>query len=342
MKRRDEIMMERCIQLAQKGLGTTYPNPMVGCILVHDGKIIAEGWHQKAGMPHAEVNAIQQITDKEILKNATLYVSLEPCAHFGKTPPCSDLIIESHIPKVVVGTMDPFSKVNGLGIQKMKNAGIDVKVGVLESECRELNKRFFTFHQKKRPYIVLKWAQTADGFMATENGEQKWITNSFSKQRVHLWRTQEQAILVGTETAKFDNPQLNARLWDGNQPIRVVLDRDLKLNSNLHLFDQSQNTLVFTEIEKENKKNLSLIKIDFASNVEKQILSELHQKGIQSLIIEGGKRTLASFIKKDLWDEARIFTSKESWGEGVEAPKAMGKLISTEKLADDTLKIFVK
>lgn len=342
MKSRDEILMERCIQLAHMGLGETYPNPMVGCVLIHEEKIISEGWHHKAGMPHAEVNAIQQITDKEILKNSTLYVSLEPCAHFGKTPPCSDLIIESHIPKVVVGTVDPFSEVNGLGIQNMRNAGIDVKVGVLESECRESNKRFFTFHQKKRPYIVLKWAQTADGFMATKNGEQKWITNAYSKQRVHLWRTQEQSILVGTETAKFDNPKLNARLWTGNQPVRIVLDRELKLNSDLYLFDQSQNTLVFTEKVKESKKNLSFIKIDFAENVEEQILLELYQKGIQSLIIEGGKRTLDSFIEKDLWDEARIFESKESWGEGVESPKVNGKLISSEKLADDTLKMYVK
>ena len=342
MSRSDTRMMERCIQLAQKGLGTTYPNPMVGCVIVHEGKIIAEGWHQKAGMPHAEVNAIQQISDKEILKNSTLYVSLEPCAHFGKTPPCSDLIIECQIPKVVVGTVDPFSEVNGLGIQKMKNAGIEVIVGVLEAECRELNKRFFTFHQKKRPYIVLKWAQTADGFMATQNGAQKWITNSYSKQRVHLWRTQEQAILVGTKTAEFDNPQLNARLWAGNQPVRIVLDRELKLHPTLNLFDQTQKTWVFTEIEKKNKKNLTFIPIDFSENIEEQILTELYHQEIQSLIIEGGKQILTSFIEKGLWDEARIFSSNESWGVGVEAPKFSGKLISTEKIAKDTLKIYLK
>lgn len=338
----DEIMMRRCLQLANNALGLTYPNPMVGCVIVHQGKIISEGWHQKAGMPHAEVNAISQVKNLNLLKESTLYVSLEPCAHFGKTPPCSDLIIESKIPRVVVGTLDPFSKVNGLGILKMIKAGIDVKVGILENECRELNKRFFTFHQQKRPYIILKWAQTQDGFMATENRQQKWITNEYSKQRVHLWRTQEQSILVGTQTAKFDNPRLNARLIDGNQPLRLVLDRELSLNKDLFLFDKSQSTIVFTEIESENDFNLEFCIVYFDKELIPQILSVLYEKEIQSVIIEGGKFTLEKFIESELWDEARVFTANHSWGSGVEAPSFKGTLISEEKIQNDSLKIYTK
>lgn len=342
MRNFDEDMMHRCIQLAENGLGTTYPNPMVGCVIVHEGKIIAEGWHQKAGHPHAEVNAIQKIENKEILKVATLYVSLEPCSHHGKTPPCADLIVKHQIPKVVIGTVDFNAKVNGLGIKKLEEAGIEVKWGVLEKECYELNKRFFTFHQKNRPYIILKWAQTADGFMATETGEQKWISNVFSKQLVHKWRTEEQAILVGTHTAKWDNPQLNARLWDGNQPIRIVLDRELKLNSNLNLFDKSQRTLIFTSKSNSDQNNLEYIKIDFEAELAEQIAVELYKRNIQSVIIEGGKKTLETFIHKELWDEARIFTSDEKWRKGISAPIINGKLKESKRIQNDLLEIFVR
>lgn len=338
----DEQMMQRCIQLAKKGFGNTYPNPMVGCMLVHDGIIIAEGWHQKAGEPHAEVNAIHQIQNKEILKESTLYVSLEPCAHHGKTPPCADLIIKNQIPKVIVGTVDPFAKVNGLGIQKLKDAGIEVISGVLEKECRELNKRFFTFHQKKRPYVILKWAQTSDGLMATESGEQKWITNEYSKQLVHKWRTEEQSILVGTKTAEMDNPQLNARLWNGNQPIRLVLDKYLKLNSELHLFDGNQRTIVFTEKEKSNQENLEFVRIQFNENLTNSILGKLYELGIQSVIIEGGKKTLESFIEKNLWDEARIFTSSNVWDSGIKSPEFKGNLIDSKTIFNDQLEIFTR
>ncbi len=338
----DELMMQRCIRLAENGLGMTYPNPMVGCVIVQEEKIIAEGWHQKAGLAHAEVNAINQISDKEILKKSILYVSLEPCAHHGKTPPCSDLIIHHQIPKVVVGTIDPFAKVNGLGIQKMQNAGIEVKVGVLEKECRELNQRFFTFHQNKRPYVILKWAKTADGFMATEIGEQKWITNEFSKQLVHKWRTEEQAILVGTNTAQSDNPQLNSRLWAGNQPVRIVLDRGLKLSADLNLLDHSQKTIVFTEKSKENQANLNFVKIDFDDNLAEQILDSLFQLGIQSVIIEGGRQTLETFMEKELWDEARVFTSRENWNSGILSPEIKGKLVETKMISMDQLEIYKK
>ncbi|SMC75288.1 diaminohydroxyphosphoribosylaminopyrimidine deaminase [Moheibacter sediminis] len=338
----DEQMMQRCIQLAQNGFGDTYPNPMVGCVIVHNGKIIVEGWHEKAGKPHAEVNAIHQIHDKEILKQSTLYVSLEPCAHHGKTPPCADLIIQHQIPKVVIGTIDSFAKVNGLGIQKLKDAGIEVISGALEIECRDLNKRFFTFHQEKRPYVILKWAQTADGFMAIENGEQKWITNEYSKQLVHKWRTEEQSILVGTKTAETDNPQLNARLWNGNQPIRLVLDKELKLNQNLNLFDRNQKTIIFSEKEKANQENLEFIQTSFDKNLPDSILQKLHEIGIQSVIIEGGKKTLESFIQKDLWDEARIFTSSESWDSGIKSPEIHGKMIHSKKIISDKLEIFTR
>lgn len=338
----DELMMQRCIRLAENGLGTTYPNPMVGCVILHEGKIIAEAWHKKAGGSHAEAAAIDKVSDKEILKNAILYVSLEPCSHFGKTPPCADLILQHQIPKVVIGCIDPNLRVNGLGIQKLKNAGVDVKVGLLEKECLNVNKRFFTFHLKKRPYVILKWAKTADGFMAPKNGCQKWITSEFSKQLVHKWRTEEQAILVGTNTAQIDNPQLNSRLWTGNQPVRIVLDKSLKLREDLNLFDNSQKTIVFTEKSKENLGNISFIKIDFMDNLAEQILDHLFQLGIQSLIVEGGKETLETFTKKELWDEARVFTSQKNWGEGIQSPKVNGKLIDTKMIQNDRLEIFQK
>lgn len=342
MKHFDEQMMQRCIELAQLGLGTTYPNPLVGCVIVHENKIVAEGWHKKAGSAHAEVKAIRKLQNKEILKNSTLYVSLEPCAHHGKTPPCADLIIQHQIPRVVVGTSDSFAKVNGLGIQKMKEAGIEVKISVLEKECRELNKRFFTFHEQKRPYIILKWAQTSDGFMATIEGKQKWITNEFSKQLVHKWRSEEAGILVGTNTAKFDNPQLNLRLWEGNPPLRIVLDKDLKLDDQLHLFDGSQRTLVFTEKQLAFRDNVEIVSIVFNENLMEQILEELYKREVQSVIIEGGKETLESFIRKGLWDEARIFTSKDNWGEGIGSPKISGKRIKSKQIAGDGLEIFRK
>lgn len=335
-------MMLRCIQLARNGLGSTYPNPMVGCVIVHDGKIIAESWHKRAGEPHAEVNAVNQIPDKEILKKSTLYVSLEPCAHHGKTPPCADFIIQYQIPKVVVGTIDPFAKVNGLGIWKMQDAGIEVISGVLEKECRELNKRFFTFHQEKRPYVILKWAQTADGFMASENGGQKWITNEYSRQLVHKWRTEEQAILIGTTTAETDNPQLNARLWNGNQPVRLVLDRELKLNSGLNLFAGNQRTIVFTEKQKGNQSNLEFVQVQFDENISESVLDKLYELGIQSVIIEGGKKTLQSFIDKGLWDEARIFTSSTNWNSGIKSPEIFGKLIESKNISSDKLEIYTR
>lgn len=336
----DQLMMKRCIELASNGLGMTYPNPVVGCVIVRNGQIISDGWHQKAGEAHAEVNAVTKIRDKEILKDCEIYVSLEPCSHFGKTPPCSDMIVRYGFKKVIVGISDPNSKVNGQGIKRIRDAGIEVKVGVLENECAELNKRFFCYHQNKRPYIVLKWAQTADGFMAAENPIQKWITNPYSKQLVHLWRSQEQSVLVGYKTAKVDNPQLNLRLWSGNQPVRVVIDRDLSLDQKLHLFDGSQKTIIFSE--KENSSRPDVVQLKFDENLEESILNELYKSGLQSVIIEGGRKTLDGFINNDLWDEARVFSTAESWASGIKAPWVDGKLIGQKLIGSDRLKIFRK
>lgn len=319
-----EKYINRCIALAKNGLGTTYPNPMVGSVIVYEGKIIGEGWHKKAGGPHAEVNAVNSVKDKSLLSKATIYVSLEPCSHFGKTPPCSDLIIKSKIPNVVVGTVDPFSKVSGNGIKKLIEAGIHVTVGILEDECNELNKRFFTFHQKKRPYIILKWAQSQDGFIAPlEKLEKKpvWITNTYSRQLVHKWRTEEQAILAGTQTVIDDNPKLNARDWQGNNPVRIILDQNNRIPKENAVFDNRIKTIVFTNSKNAvSKENTIFEVIDFKQNIAEQITDSLYNHNIQSVIIEGGLQTLQTFIDANLWDEARIFTGQITLGKGIQAP----------------------
>ena len=321
----DEKYMARCIELAKQGLGNTYTNPMVGSVIVHNGKIIGEGYHQIYGEAHAEVNAVNSVKDKSLLKESTIYVSLEPCSHVGKTPACSTMIIENKIPNVVVGTIDSFAKVSGNGVKMLKNAGINVNIGILEQECRELNKRFFTFHEKKRPYIILKWAQTKDGFIDInrQNEQQKaeWITNELSRILVHKWRTEEQAIMVGTTTAEQDNPSLNVRNWTGKNPIRVSIDKDLKLSENLNILDGAIRTIIFTEKQTENKPNIEYIKIDFSKNVLAQIFEQLYLLEIQSIIIEGGEKLLTSVIAENLWDEARIFIGNKTFGDGVKAPE---------------------
>ncbi len=337
--------MSRCIQLAKNGLGTTYPNPLVGSVIVHDGKIIGEGWHYKAGLPHAEVNAIKSVVSPELLKEATIYVSLEPCSHFGKTPPCADLIIENEIKKVVVGSLDPNPKVAGRGIKKLMDAGCEVIVGVMEEECNELNKRFFTFHQKKRPYIFLKWAQTADGFIAPKENlriETKpvWITNEFSRQLVHKMRAEEQAILAGTNTVLQDNPSLTVREWAGENPMRIVIDRSLKLSQDFSVFDESSNTIIFNEKETITSENLYFQKIDFSEKIPQQICNSLFQRNVQSVIIEGGAKTLQTFIDANLWEETWVFNGKSNFEEGIKAPIFKGVFISEEKIKDDTLRIF--
>lgn len=325
-----EKYIKRCIELAKNGFGTTYPNPMVGSVIVCDGKIIGEGWHKKSGEPHAEVNAINAVKDKSLLKKATIYVSLEPCSHFGKTPPCCDLIIKNQIPNVVIGPIDSNVKVAGNGIKKLIEAGINVTVGVLEAECKDLNKRFFTFHEKKRPYVILKWAESQDGFIApihrqAENEEIKrkpvWITNEFSRQLVHKWRSEEQAILVGTNTVVADNPKLNVRDWPGKNPIRIVLDQNNRIPKDSHIFDNQIKTIIFSEMENVNIEEKTTFEvIDFKQNVAQQILSELHKHNIQSVIIEGGQQTLQTFIDENLWDEARIFIGNIIFENGIKAP----------------------
>ena len=339
-----EKYIKRCIELAKNGLGATYPNPLVGSVIVHRDSIIGEGWHQKAGAPHAEVNAVNSVKDKSLLKKSTIYVSLEPCSHFGKTPPCSDLIIAKGIKKVVIGAVDPFAEVAGRGIKKLMEAGCEVQVGVLEQECQDLNKRFFTFHQKKRPYIILKWAQTADGFIAPkiqEKREPVWITNQYSKQLVHKWRSEEQAILVGTNTAIADNPKLNTRLWKGENPVRVVIDKDLKIPQESALFDGTIKTIVLTENEKKSdNNNLAFEKLDFQQALPNQICEVLYRHNLQSVIIEGGAKTLQTFIDNNLWDEARVFTGISEFHKGVKAPEFSGKMFSKTTLERDTLKFY--
>ena len=293
--------MQHCLDLAKNGLGTTYPNPLVGSIVVYDGKIIGEGWHRKSGEPHAEVNAINAVKDKNLLSKSTLYVNLEPCSHYGKTPPCSLLIVQMKIPNVVIGTIDHNNKVHGKGIEFLKNNGCNVTVGVLEEECNHLNKRFFTFHQKKRPYIILKWAQTKDGFIFPETGSQVenkpiWISNSYSQQLVHKWRTEEQSILVGTNTVLQDNPKLNARTYFGRSPVRITLDKDLKIDTGFNFYDNKIETIIFIDKKTKvfNEKEF-YVRINFSENVIKQILTVLHKKEIQSLDCRGRNKNSSKF-----------------------------------------------
>lgn len=312
----DAFFMKRCISLAKKGLGYTYPNPMVGCVIVYKGKIIAEGWHKKAGQSHAEREAILKVDDPSILAQSTLYVNLEPCDHQGKTPPCSDLIVAMKIPRVVIGCLDQNLKVLGKGVKKLKDAGCVVKTGVLEKESKNLNKRFFSFHKNKRPYIILKWAESADGFIAPKDSEGSyWLTSPLSKQRVHQWRSQEQSVMIGVNTALSDNPKLNTRLWVGNHPLPIVIDPNNKLKkmqSAYHL-NNKQTFLLNTETCEMGRRGKQIS--------THEIMSALYQKNLQSVIIEGGSITLQHFIDANLWDEARIFLVKKVLKKGVKAPR---------------------
>ena len=339
-----EKYIKRCIELAKNGLGTTYPNPLVGCVVVYENKIIGEGWHKKSGEAHAEVVAINSVKNKDLLKNATIYVSLEPCSHFGKTPPCADLIVKYKIPNVVIGTIDPNSKVAGTGVKKLIEAGIKVTVGILEDECNELNKRFFTFHQKKRPFIILKWAESSDGFISPNfKSEQKpiWITNEFSRQLVHKWRSEEQAILVGTQTVIDDNPTLTVRDWVGKNPIRIVIDRNNKISKESYIFDNQAQTIVFSNLEIQSEvAHIKYVKIDFNKNSTEQIVAFLYENQIQSVIIEGGRHTIQSFIDKNIWVEARVFQGDVYLENGTKAPILNSKKNTKQTIKNDTLLIF--
>ena len=314
-----ELLMQRCVAIGNSALGHTYPNPNVGALIYKDGKIISEGYTGSSGQNHAEINAIENINDKKYLENSTMVVTLEPCSHYGKTPPCTKKIIESKIKTVIIGCKDPNLLVNGSGIDQLINNNIDVKVGVLENECLELHKRFFTFQTKKRPYIILKWAETDDGIISPKhknNNRPYWISNDVSRQYVHKWRSQEHAILVGSKTVDFDNPQLNSRNWDNNNPIKIVIGNP-KIKSKDTLYIHNGNDL--------NIKNIT---------------NFLHKKNIQSVLVEGGNKTLKTFIENNLWDEARVFKSKNKLKKGILAPEINGTKFYEENIKDDNLKII--
>lgn len=335
----DEVFMQRAMELAELGRGNVSPNPLVGSVVVHDGKIIGEGWHKKYGEAHAEVNAVNTVENKTLLKESTVYVNLEPCSHVGKTPPCADMLISHQVKKVVVSNLDSNPLVAGNGIKKLRTAGIEVVTGILEKKGRELNKRFFSYMEKQRPYIILKWAETADGFIARENYDSKWISNEYSRQLTHKWRVEEDAIVVGTKTTAFDNPQLNVREWSGRNPVRVVIDRSLKLSDSLHVFDKKQKTILYNVLKQEEHFNLSIVRLgedDFLGN----LLMDLYKRHIQSIFVEGGATTIDLFIKRGLWDEARIFQSTSLFEKGILAPAIRGKLVDHFNIQSDTLRIL--
>jgi diaminohydroxyphosphoribosylaminopyrimidine deaminase/5-amino-6-(5-phosphoribosylamino)uracil reductase len=338
--------MLRCIELARMGAGFVTPNPMVGAVLVYHERIIGEGYHQQYGEAHAEVNCIHSVAeaDRSLISSATLYVSLEPCAHFGKTPPCSDLIIQHKIPKVVIGCRDPFEEVNGKGIEQLKKAGVEVITGVLEAECKDLNKRFFTFHTEHRPYIILKWAVTANGKIAGLTNERLLISNEYSNQLVQQWRSEEAAILVGTNTALKDDPSLNNRSGKGVQPVRMILDINLRLPQTLKIFDQQQKTILFNGRKQEEKGNIIYYQIDADKNIVQQILDACYQLNMQSVLVEGGTRLLQSFINEGKWDEIRTITNESlSTNEGLNAPIfTSSDLMKTEKISTDRITYYTQ
>jgi diaminohydroxyphosphoribosylaminopyrimidine deaminase/5-amino-6-(5-phosphoribosylamino)uracil reductase len=351
--------MQRCLDLALLGAGYVAPNPMVGAVLVYEDKVIGEGYHQQYGGPHAEVNCINSVLPEQeaLISKSTLYVSLEPCVHFGKTPPCTDLIIKKNIPEVVIGCRDSYDEVNGKGIDKLRANGIHVVTGVLERESLELNRRFFTFHQQQRPYIIIKWAQTRDGKISWENNERSFISNEYSNRLVHKWRTEEAAIMVGTNTALLDDPALTARLWPGNSPVRIVIDMQLNLPLSLHLFDGTVKTIVFNQQKQEESGMIIYHRVDRSTPIIPQIMNALFDLQLQSVLVEGGAKLLQSFIDARLWDEARVIRSEKllvgsgqlvvgssqspTGLQGVNAPILINhELIQTQEIATDIINIY--
>lgn len=334
-----EQYMRACLYLAEKGMGSVSPNPMVGSIIVHNDKVIGRGYHASYGGPHAEVNAIDSVAeaDRHLLKHSTLYVNLEPCAHFGKTPPCADLIVQMGIPHVVFASDDPNPLVAGKGAEKLRMAGIEVLSGVLKKEADFLNRRFFTAMTLHRPYIILKWAESADGFMAPKEQKQVWLTGDASRKLVHEWRREEDAIMVGTHTVSIDDPELTVRLVEGRDPMRVIIDRALALAPSRKIFNPGAPVVVYNEKEESVTDNVHRIKIDFSKDILPHILNDLYLRKVRSLIVEGGPETLKTFIDADLWDEARIFTAPAVLGDGKLGPKVFGKKIGEEKVGPDTL-----
>ncbi len=341
---RDEFFMQRCLDLARLGAGNVAPNPMVGAVLVYNNRIIGEGYHQKFGEAHAEVNCINSVseTDRHLISKSTLYVSLEPCSHHGKTPPCADLIMKERIPKVVIGSRDPFKAVNGKGIEQLISAGIDVKQNILENECKYLNKRFFTFHTLHRPYIILKWAQTADEMIGSGTDERLLISNELTNRLVHRWRSEESAILVGTNTALADDPSLNVRSWIGNDPVRMVIDKDLRLPTTLKIFDGKQKAIIFNTKKQEDQEGLLYVKLPGGDIFLNELLKSCHQASIQSILVEGGAALLQSFIDLDLWDEARVITNTSLTIRSGLASPVLTNAIETKKefIRTDTITYF--
>jgi diaminohydroxyphosphoribosylaminopyrimidine deaminase/5-amino-6-(5-phosphoribosylamino)uracil reductase len=343
-----EKYMHRCLELAKLGAGNVAPNPMVGAVLVNGGRIVGEGYHEVYGGPHAEPNCLASVRGerKELIAQSVLYVSLEPCVHYGKTPPCADLIIKNRIPKVVIGCRDPFKEVNGKGIEKLISAGVEVQQGVLENECRELNKRFFTFHTQHRPYIILKWAQTANGFIAG-GPERLFISNEFTNRLVHKWRSEEASILVGTNTALIDDPQLTTRLWQGNDPNRLVIDMDLKIPASSKIFNEEAKTVVFNKLKHEEKGNILFYQVTDDVSVVHQVCNALYRQKTLSVIVEGGARLLQSFIDEGMWDEARVISNRhpdsnrEAIGNGRPAPVLTNyEKTSEENIFTDTIEYY--
>nr|WP_317042129.1 bifunctional diaminohydroxyphosphoribosylaminopyrimidine deaminase/5-amino-6-(5-phosphoribosylamino)uracil reductase RibD [Sphingobacterium psychroaquaticum] len=343
-----EKYMQRCLDLAVLGAGTVSPNPMVGAVIVHQGKIIGEGYTSPYGGPHAEVNAVRAVIQAYgpdqaalLFAESTIYVSLEPCAHHGKTPPCADMLVHHGFREVVIGCLDPYARVNGAGIRKLQEAGIPVLVGVLEEACRFLNRRFFTRIRAQRPYVILKWAETADGYFSPKGGEQRWITNKASKQLVHKWRAEEDAILVGTTTALVDNPELTARLWHGLNPKRILIDKHLKVPDHAAIYNAEAETIVFNAKRTDWKGHIKHIELEnFDLYLPQNILYQLYLMDVQSILIEGGAQTLQLFIDAGVWDEARVFVGPETWGAGIASPSLSALSTYSEKVGNDTLKWY--
>lgn len=342
-----ETYMSRCLDLATLGLGHVSPNPLVGSVIVKDNKIIGEGFHREIGKAHAEVNAIASVKNEEDLKSSTIYVNLEPCVHYGKTPPCTDLILDKGIPRVVIGMRDPNPKVAGKGIEKLRNHGVEVIVGVLEKESKHLNRRFIQYMTSKRPYVILKWAKTEDGFMdvlrpVDRTGIPSWITNAYCKQLVHKWRTEEDAFMVGKHTAIMDNPQLTVREWTGRNPKRITIDYDENLPKDLAIFNKDSDNYIFTGKDSHEESKNHFIHIQSRKQNLGEILEILHQEKIQSIVVEGGSELLQSFIKQDMWDEARVFTGNHYFNEGVKSPVISGINESNQQFGNSRLKIIYR
>ena len=335
---RHNFFMSRCLELAKKGLGETYPNPLVGCVIVYKNKIVSEGWHKRHGAQHAESEAIEKTRDKDVLKESILYVNLEPCSHFGKTNPCADLIIKMKIPRVVIGCKDPNKLVNGKGIYKLEQANCIVELGVLKKQCENLNKRFFTFHKKKRPYIILKWAESKDGLMAPKNNKRFWLTNLYSRQIVHKWRSEENSILVGSQTVIDDNPKLTTRFWYGKNPIRIIIDPNNRMPYESDVKNEDAKTFILSKRNNLDDQRIELIKF---TNPIKEILSFLYKRKIQSVIVEGGAKTVSYFIKEKIWDQALVFKTNTLLREGIKAPEIKMKVKNKTRIDNNTLFEFL-